>query len=161
MGGPNWEGRGLEQLPGFSLVGVSTGRSYVDWLRRGKIVVAPIQSVVHVGGTAQPGDQVSARTFECAAAYTFFIHPRTDEAKLYYDEATEVPMYSDGEELGDKIGHFLQRPEVRQSMAAAAHRRAVPAYSVDAQTAHVLALLEEVASEARAGQLDDLARNDR
>lgn len=109
------------------------GRAYIEWLRRGRICVAPVTREVIINKSRQPGDEDSTRTYELAAAHCFFIHRRTDFVQELYDEATEVPMYDTPEELAEKILYFLIRPEERAAMAAAAHHRAVPAYSMDSR----------------------------
>jgi len=144
VGGGRWERRGLESIPGVTLIGEKFGWSYVGWLRRAKIVIAPVQTVVHADGKQQPGDEVSARTFECAAAYAFFMHRRTAEARQLYDETTEVPMYDTPAELGEKIAFYLSAPAARESMAAAAHARAVPAYSMDSRATEIIQLLKNL-----------------
>lgn len=144
VGGGGWKGRGLQSLPGVELLGPLPGRAYVDGLRKGRIVIAPVQTVLHIDGRAEPGDEVTARTFQCAAANVFFLHRRTPEAQALYDEATEVPMFDDAAELADRIEYFLAHPEPRRSMAAAAHRRAVPAYSIERRAQEIVAQLEEL-----------------
>jgi glycosyltransferase involved in cell wall biosynthesis len=144
--GGGWQGRKLENLPGLTLCGPKSGIVYVEWLRKGTIVIAPVQTTLQIGDQLQLGDEVSARTFECAAAYTFFIHRRTEEVKQYYDEETEVPMYDAAGELGDKILYFLGRPDLRRAMATAAHARAVPNYSIEYQVPALVRLLGRLLS---------------
>ena len=114
------------------------GVSYTESVRQAKIVLAPVQTRVAVEGRVQPGDVDTARTYQLAAAHCFFIHRRTPFVQGLYDESTEVPMFDDAGELADKIEHYLPRDEARRAMAAAAHARAVPAYSLDRRAAEVL-----------------------
>jgi spore maturation protein CgeB len=152
VGGNQWQGKGVEQIPGVTLIGAQSGAAYTEWLRRGKIVIAPVWTEVRADGAAQAGDQMTERTMECAAAHTFFIHRRTDEARQLYDEATEVPMYDDAAELARKIEYYLANDDARRSMAAAAHARAVPAYSIDSRAAETVRHLEDLlASRKRPG----------
>ena len=114
------------------------GVSYTESIRQAKIVLAPVQTRVVVEGRVQPGDVDTARTYQLAAAHCFFIHRRTPFVQGLYDEGSEVPMFGDAGELADKIEYYLQRDEARRAMAAAAHSRAVPAYSLDRRAAEVL-----------------------
>jgi spore maturation protein CgeB len=136
IAGGGWTERKL-RMDGLSILGVKPSMSYVEWLRRGKVVLAPVMTEVAVSGPRQPGDQITDRTFQCAAAHTFFIHRRTQEAREYYDEATEVPMFDDATELSAQLDRFLNAPDLRLRFAAAAHKRAVPAYSIDGRAAEV------------------------
>ena len=148
LGGAAWD-RFPGGLPdGFENIGEIFGRAYTDWLRRGKIVVAPVMTGVRIDGQKKQGDQVTERSYQCAAAHTFFVHTRTDEAKELYDEETEVPMYSDGAELAKQVLHYLERPEDRRRMAFAAYQRAVPAYSHDARAAQILDLIRKTMAAA-------------
>ena len=69
--------------------------------------------------------------------------------KQLYDEASEVPMFETAEELAEKILYYLGRPHEREQMAAAAHRRAVPAYSLDARAAQIVSVLSDALSERK------------
>src|SRR5262249_12312263 len=101
-------------------------------------------------GTDYPGDVDTTRTYELAAAHCFFIHKRTDYVRELYDEEREVPTYVSGEELAEKIRYFLSRPEERLRMAAAAHNRALPQYSLERRADEIVALLKRfLANPAR------------
>lgn len=144
LGGSGWQ-RFLGGLPvGFEDIGERFGRAYTEWLRRGKIVIAPVTTEVVVDGVPTRGDEVTARTYQCAAAHVFFIHTRTTEALDLYNEETEVPMFSDGQELASKVLYYLDRPDQRLAMAEAAHHRAVPEFSHDARASEIIVHLDEL-----------------
>jgi glycosyltransferase involved in cell wall biosynthesis len=127
---------------GWDLVGPEVGIGYTELLSRGKVILAPVQRQILIDGKPQPGDEDSARTYELPAANCFFIHRRTDFVKTIFDEETEVPMYDSPEELGEKIIHALRNSDrQRQAIASAAHRRAVPNYSIDARANQIVATL--------------------
>lgn len=123
------------------------GRSYGEFLRRGRIVVAPVHTEVVIDGARQPGDQDTTRTYELAAAGCFFLHRRTPYARTVYDEASEVPMWDDARELAALIRHYLPLEDKRRQMAAAAHRRAVPAYSIPSRALSVLEHVREALAQ--------------
>lgn len=143
LGGAAWD-RYPGGLPDrFENIGAHFGRAYTNWLRRGKIVLAPVMTGVTVNGEIKRGDEVTERSYQCGAAHVFFIHTLTDEAKELYDPETEVPMYSDAGDLAEKVLHFLDRPDERRQMAEAAHRRAVPVYSHDARASRIVDLMRQ------------------
>lgn len=145
IAGGGWQSRWKGLPSSWEYVGEPRGRAYGAFLRRGKIAIAPIQREVVVGNWRQPGDVDTIRTYELAAAHCFFLHQRTDYLRTVYDEQTEVPLWSTAEELCELIEHFLPREEERRAMAAAAHARAVPAYSISSRAVQVAELLRSTA----------------
>jgi spore maturation protein CgeB len=140
IGGHGWEIM-QSRLPGhWALLGGRTGRSYVSLLRKGRICIAPLTRHMIVDGAVQPGDVDTTRSYELAAAHCFFLHRRTEFAEQLYTP-DEVPMFDDAAGLADLVRHYLGDDEARTKMAAAAHRRAVPAYSLDSRAAEIIGLL--------------------
>jgi len=119
------------------------GKAYGEFIRSGKIVIAPVHSEVKIGRQIQPGDEDTTRTYELASAGCFFLHQRTDYIGTVYDEKNEVPLWSDGDELAALIKHYLPLEYRRREMALAAHQRAVPNYSVEARSFEVLEYIQE------------------
>lgn len=148
--GPGWAER-RDRLPSiWQVSGGLYGRAYGEFVRRGKIVIAPVHREVFIGGIQQPGDEDTTRTYELASAGCFFLHRRTPFAMTVYDENREVPMWDDASELADLIRLYLPQEEMRRVMAARAHARAVSDYSVPARASQVIAHI--------AGQLATLKR---
>jgi glycosyltransferase involved in cell wall biosynthesis len=142
IAGDGWGARQHEFPKNWIFVGELHGRSYPAMLRRGKVCIAPVTREVVIAGVRQPGDEDTTRTYELAAAHCFFIHRRTSFVKTLYSEAEEVPMFESAEELAEKVLHFLDRPAERKRMALMAHRRAVPAYSLDNRVNEIVGILE-------------------
>ena len=149
LAGPGWERRRQLFPKGWVLPGALQGRSYGEWLRSGKIVIAPVHADMEVDGVRQPGDQDTTRTYELAAAGCFFLHRRTPFAKMVYDEKSEVPMWDDATELAGLVREFLPLNEIRRAMALKAHYRAVPAYSSVARASQILELATKVVNMKR------------
>jgi glycosyltransferase involved in cell wall biosynthesis len=148
IGGRGW--RDFAIADNVVVAGELCGRSYIEWLRSAKICVAPVTGSIRVSdGTEHPGDVDTTRTYELAAAQCFFIHKRTDYVRQLYDEQCQVPMYGCGEELAEKIRYFLSKPEERLRMAAAAHKRAVPDYSLDRRAEEIVVLLRTYSQDGR------------
>jgi len=141
IAGMGW-GRARRKFPAhWQFMEGIQGRAYGEVLRRGKIVVAPVHREMAIGRDTQPGDEDTTRTYELAAASCFFLHRRTPYVQTLYSETHEVPMWDDAAELATLIRRFLPLPDERRRMAEAAHRRAVPAYSVAARTAESLQII--------------------
>lgn len=138
IAGAGWLERRSRLPKEWEFVGPLAGRSYSKWLRQGKIVISPVQTRVVIAGRCQPGDEDTTRTYELAAAYCFFAHKRTPFVQTVYDERREVPMWGDVEELASLVMHYLPREGERRAMAAAAHARAVPHYSIPSRAQQVL-----------------------
>jgi len=115
------------------------GSAYIDFIRSGRIAIAPVQRRMVVRGISQPGDDDSIRTYELAAAGAFFVHQRTDYVTTVYDERNEVPLWDDAMELASLVRHYLPREAEREAMAAAAQARAVPRYSAASRATQILA----------------------
>lgn len=138
IAGTGWPERSRSYPSHWQLKGPITGRAYGEFLRRGRIVLAPVNSEVVINGIHQPGDEDTTRSYELAAAWTFFLHRRTAFARSIYDESTEVPMWDDAAELAALIRRYLPLELDRRAFAEAAHLRAVPAYSIDRRAAAVV-----------------------
>ncbi|NCU39009.1 hypothetical protein EOL96_08300 [Candidatus Saccharibacteria bacterium] len=142
VAGPGWTERRSLFPSHWNFPGGLFGRAYGEFVRRGKIVIAPVHSDVLVGGARQPGDEDTTRTYELAAAFCFFLHRRTPYAQTVYNESTEVPMWSDPEELASLIRYYLPRETKRKAMSLAAHRRAVPEYSIPSRAKSIIAHIQ-------------------
>ena len=144
VGGANWTERQVALPKDWVRIGEKSGVAYTEWLRKGKIVIAPIHMNMVVGGRKQHGDVDSSRTYNIPAGNCFVIHRRTDFVKTVFDEDKEMPMFDDAAELADKIIFYLSQPELRNSFAKAAHARAVPAYSLDNRAAQIVEHLKSL-----------------
>src|SRR5439155_15809580 len=105
---------------------------------------------VVIDGRKQPGDEDTIRTYELAAAHCFFVHQRTDYIGSVYDERTEVPLWDDANDLVTLVRRWLPDERGRRAMAARAHARAVPAYSIPQRAPLVLRCIEQVVAERQA-----------
>lgn len=144
IGGYGWDAYRSCLPSHWFFTGPVQGRGYLSMLRKGKICIAPLTREVVIDGRRLPGDVDTTRSYELAAAGCFFVHRRTEFAQSLYDEETEVPMFDTAEELAEKIIYFLPRADERVTMAAAAHRRAVPAYSLDTRSNEIISILSRV-----------------
>jgi hypothetical protein len=138
VAGAGWQQRRQEFPAAWQFAGELAGRSYGEFLRSGRIAIAPVQRTLVVDGVSHPGDEDSIRTYELAAARCFFLHQRTDYVRTVYDEHCEVPLWEDARELAALVRHYLPRRDVCRSMAAAAQARAVPRYSIDNRALQVV-----------------------
>lgn len=145
IAGNGWAERARELPDDWVFAGEILGAGYARWAQRSRIVIAPVSRDVVINGQRQPGDEDSTRTYELAAANCFFIHRRTDYVQTAYDADTEVPCFDDAEELVKLVRHYLPNDQLRAKMAAAAHARAVPSYSIDSRAQQIAANIRSYA----------------
>jgi spore maturation protein CgeB len=144
IAGSGWPAH-RDQLPRhWHYVGPMMGQAYAEFLRSAKIAIAPVNREVVIRGVTQPGDEDSTRTYELAAAHCFFLHQRTDYVATVYDETNEVPLWGNATELACLVHRWLPDDLGRRSMAARAHTRAVPAYSILQRAGSVLKHIEQL-----------------
>lgn len=144
IAGPRWIEHRKELPDHWVYLSAREGRSYGQFVRSARIIIAPVNRQMVVDGKRQPGDEDTARTYELAAAHCFFLHQRTEFVSRIYDETNEVPMWSNGRELAELVRRWLPDEEGRKKMAARAHSRAVPAYSVAHRAAAVLRHVQQL-----------------
>jgi len=106
------------------------GQSYAKALRAARINLATLSGKVI--GSSQ-GDETTTRTYEIPACGGFMLHERTAELRDLFVEGEEVACFGSIDELAEKVDFYLAHPEERERIAAAGHRRCVPAYSYDAR----------------------------
>ena len=150
IGGFGWQARMRELPRHWQYVGAPHGRAYGHFLRSARMVIAPVNREVVIKGRRQPGDEDTTRTYELAAARCFFLHQRTDYVATVYDEQTEVPFWSNPNELAQLVRRWLADDAGRRAMADRAHARAVPAYSFPQRAQEVRRLMEEMLAERKA-----------
>jgi hypothetical protein len=138
VAGHGWTERSSRYPRHWKLFPPRLGRAYGEFVRSGRIVIAPVNREITVDGNRQPGDEDTARTYELAAAHCFFLHQQTDFVTSVYDERTEVPMWRDPAELVSLVSRWLPDERGRIEMAARAHARAVPDYSFPSRAKAVL-----------------------
>jgi len=149
IAGGGWQQRSSAFPTHWRFQGSVSGRAYGEFVRRGKIAVAPVTRDVIIDGRRQPGDEDSTRTYELAASYCFFVHRRTPYAQSVYDDQTEVPMWDDANELANLIVRYLPQDGERAEMAGRAHQRAVPAFSIPTRAREILMCVSEAALRDR------------
>jgi hypothetical protein len=138
IAGSGWAERRGEFPASWQLFGPRMGRSYGEFVRSARIVIAPITREVVVRGIRQPGDEDTTRTYELAAAHCFFLHQRSNYVTTVYDPVTEVPLWSDSSELAREVLRWLPDEAGRRACASRAHARAVPHYSIPNRAGAVL-----------------------
>jgi Glycosyl transferases group 1 len=142
VAGSGWFGHRGDLPKHWHYVGTRLARSYGEFLRSARVAIAPVNRDVIVRGVEQPGDEDTTRTYELAAARCFFVHQRTTYVQSVFDEQTEVPLWSDPQELANLVRRWLPDHAGRRDMASRAQARAVPAYSISQRALSVLRHIE-------------------
>lgn len=154
IGGCGWRAYSRSVPSHWRLVGPVSGRAYGTLLRRGRIVIAPVTRHVRGRAGSCEGDQDSTRSYELAAAGTFFLHRATPYIRDVYREDKEVVLWDDVDELAGKIRLYLGHPDARRIIAEAAHRRAVPDYSIPTRANAILTHIRALVSRPARGLVD-------
>jgi hypothetical protein len=144
ISGSGWPSHRFQLPHNWKCFGPREGRAYGEFLRSAKIVIAPLNRDANIQGVQQPGDEDSTRSYELAAAHCFFLHQRSKYIETVYDDKKEVPFWSSAAELAALIRRWLPDEAGRRTMAAKAHARAVPAYSIPDRAASVLNHIEHL-----------------
>jgi spore maturation protein CgeB len=152
IAGSGWSAHRNQFPQHWHFVGLREGPAYGEFLRSAKIAIAPVNREMLIGGVKQPGDEDTTRTYELAAAHCFFLHQRTDYVATVYDEQNEVPLWGDATELASLVRHWLPDEAGRRLMAARAHARAVPAYSIPQRAVGVLQHIEQLIKVRKASR---------
>lgn len=137
--GNQWrENAGGSALVHSDMPGARLGIGYA-----GAIQAARINIAVNMGPTTSGWeDRVSTRTFEIPACKGFMLHIDNEEVREFFEPGVEIDVFSTLEELADKIGFYLARPELRAQMIERAYARCVPAYSYAARAKQIADRLE-------------------
>lgn len=89
---------------------------------------------------ASSGDLITARTFEIPGAGGFMLHERTGEAERHFAEGKECALFSDHEDLIEKVRYYLAHDEERRTIACAGRQRCIDSgYSTDDRAKTVIA----------------------
>jgi spore maturation protein CgeB len=70
-------------------------------------------------------DTHNHRTFELPACGVFTLSQRSDELYEFFEEGSEIAMFSSVEELREKVSYYLDHDRERKRMARAAHKRLI------------------------------------
>jgi glycosyltransferase involved in cell wall biosynthesis len=129
----NCQAEGLKKLiKGAPL----NGTSYAKALGGFRINLGIMSGLV--SGASQ-GDETTTRTYEIPACRGFMLHERTSEVLELFKEDKEIACFNSVDELAQKIDYYLAHEEERKAIAAAGHKRCVPAYSYDNRMAELVA----------------------
>lgn len=80
---------------------------------------------------ASSGDKITSRTFHIPGTGGFMLHERTEEIGQYFEEDKEAVLFSDQEELIQKIKFYLEHEADRKAIAKQGHQRALKEHSLD------------------------------
>lgn len=90
-------------------------------------------------------DVLTARSFEIPGAGGFMLHERTDEVEEHFEDGTECVLFSDHDELIDKIHYYLANDDERRTIAAAGRQRCLDSgYSTDDRARVIIAKFYEL-----------------
>ncbi len=82
--------------------------------------------------------QIKARPFEVAGCKAFLISAFADDVDHYYEDKKESVYYRDIPDLVEKIGFYLQNPELRKQIAQAGYERTLKEHTYMKRFASIL-----------------------
>ncbi|MFC4293988.1 glycosyltransferase [Novosphingobium tardum] len=150
VAGAGWEARPL--TPNITVLGKRTGDEMAAALGQAKLALA-----FHMGphGQFDWEDQVSARSFEIPACGVPMLHIDNGEIARWYERDTEYLGFTDVEELAGRIEQALGHEQLCARLAAAALKRAVPAYSYVSRGHEIGSFIEKELSRKAGWQVHD------
>ncbi|MGH9587974.1 MAG: glycosyltransferase family protein, partial [Acidobacteriaceae bacterium] len=124
-----------DELRHFSLGGNLDGRYYREGIWQSKINLSFV--------TKDNEEDIAHKTVEIAACGGFLMALRTPGHQAIFKEDREAVFFSSVEECADKCRFYLARPDLRETIAARGHDRAIGSgYDNDTQLARVLNRLD-------------------
>jgi spore maturation protein CgeB len=111
------------------------------WLGRG-----PAQAPVR--GPRPP--QIKGRNFEVPGCGGFLLTERVPHLERYFELDREVGVFTDADDLVEKVGYWLADEDERAAVAAAGHRRVLAEHTYDHRFAAIFRALE-LEDRARSG----------
>ncbi len=136
--GVGWAaGTGSSGLGSAKLEGPRHGVTYAQEVQSARINIA-----FHMGPTATSwGDLISTRCLQIPACRGFMFHIDNPENRTLFTPAEEIDVVSSPEELVEKTGCYLARPELRARVIERAHRRCGPQHGYGARAPEIENLL--------------------
>lgn len=119
----------------FTIGSHLAGEAYRSAMWRSKINLSFV--------TEKNEDDIAHKAVEIAACQSFLLALRTPGHQALFDEDREAVFFSSAEECADKARFYLNRPELREAIAARGRDRAVRSgYDNDTQLARILNRLD-------------------
>lgn len=99
-------------------------------------------------------DVMTSRSFHITAAGGFMLHELTDEVEEHFEDGTECVLFSDHNEMIDKIHYYLAHDDERQEIARAGQQRAFKSgYSVDYRAEKIIEKYHALRLERALGKI--------
>ena len=138
-------GRGWDAIPlGGRQPTANTARSRSSVAYAETIQTSRVNIAIHAGPTASgQQDFVSTRTFEIPACAGFMLHIDNIEVREFFTPGVEIDVFSDVEELHEKIAFYISRQDLRLAMIARAYNRCVPSYGYCARAGLISKLIRD------------------
>jgi len=139
--GSRWENCKVKELQSCIQGREITGDLYALGILSSKINLGLLHERVE---GASSGDKITSRTFHIPGTGGFMLHERTNEIVQYFEEGKEVILFSDHQELIDKINYYLQQESERKAIAQQGHQRALKEHSLDHRAALLVSKVEKL-----------------